>query len=188
MSAKTAKIRNIPSSEPVRGEALTFLVPEHCRVAESVLDQVADSFRSNDTTVAIARPARLPKGIRRIFASRSTVSWVEKNAEVDRLVAQAIISSLPEVVHPKLDWNAGNPRNFLGLAAALYSKPDVIVFSTLGMDPLGVARPYAYVKSKREEFFAVNVEWGIDAAENEDCNTAALFYGEQIWLGIEDTP
>jgi len=71
--------------------------------------------------------------------------------------AQRILDDLPTPVHPKLSWNAANPRMLMGLAASLSISPKVIVYSTEGMDPRGVELLHDYLDQRRSGLFGVYI-------------------------------
>lgn len=83
--------------------------------------------------------------MRHSFLKRPTaVDWLVQNSQLSRLAAAGAIRDLPLQVAPELCSNARNPTQFLGLAAAIANQPDVIVYSTSGMDPRGVSLMHEY--------------------------------------------
>lgn len=93
----------------------------------------------------IARQASLDTVRRRLFRKPTIVEWLVQNGEVSREEADTIISNFPIRVARLLCQNAMNPLRFLGLAAAIAKKPDIIAYQTCGMDPRGrsLIHPYA---------------------------------------------
>lgn len=71
------------------------------------------------------------------FLPQSSVSWFAGTAGCSQKTAAEIIAQLPVSVNKRLSFNAGNPRCFLAIAALAYSRPDVLVYTTSGMDPRG---------------------------------------------------
>lgn len=71
------------------------------------------------------------------FFPQSTVDWFASTARCSRQTASEIIAQLPIPIHERFSCNAGNPRCMLAFAALAYTKPDFLIYTTSGMDPLG---------------------------------------------------
>lgn len=171
----------LPSLDVKRGDAVSLLVPDEFYAEDSILDGIAARLRTDGRIVGIAKPARRRGGLYRILSPSTTDRWLSKEVGIDQQSAQKIISELPIEVHPKLEWNAGNPRNFLGIAAALQADPDVLIYASAGMDPVGVLALHDFISSRRQDFFAVYVNWSCDRS-NHDADFMSLPYSERKWL------
>ncbi|MFC7339693.1 hypothetical protein ACFQY0_21085 [Haloferula chungangensis] len=171
----------LPSLDVKRGHAVSLLVAGEFYAEESLLDEIAARLRIDGWIVGVAKPARRRGGLFRFLSPSSTDRWLSNEVGVDQQSAQEIISELPIDVRPKLEWNAGNPRNFLGVAAALQTSPDVLIYASLGMDPVGVLALHDFVTSRRQDFFAVYVNWSCDRSSH-DADFMALPYSERKWL------
>ncbi len=124
-----------------------------------ILTEIALSY-SNEYDVSIAKTAMPKKGLLSLLKRPDKCDcWLVSEGGIDLKSAQQIIESFPFDVHPRLDHNAMNLRKFLGLAAAFAKRPDIIVFETSGMDPLGVEQLYSYIKANIKQIFMVEVCW-----------------------------
>ena len=160
---------------------MSLLVSDEFYAEDSILDEIAARLRADGHIVGIAKPARRRGGLYRLLSPSTTVRWLSKKVGIDQHSAQTIISALPIEVHPKLEWNAGNPRNFLGIAAALQTKPEVLIYASSGMDPVGVLALHDFITSRHQDFFAVYVNLSCDRA-NHDADFMSLPYSERKWL------
>ena len=88
------------------------------------------------------RPRRLDS----IIPDKS-VNWFVRYSSCSRIEARKIISDLPENIHPRLSYNAGTPCCLLAIAAEYFQKPELLIYSTSGLDPAGVKTVNAYVNS-----------------------------------------
>ncbi len=170
-----------PTIEAKRGQGLTLLISDEFFVDNTFQERIASQLRSDGHIVEIAMPARRSNGFFRLFSPRTTNQWLSKQLKIDLASAQRIISALPIDVHPKLDWNAGTSRTFLGVAVALHTKPDVLIYSSIGMDPRGVIALHDFITSIRQDFFAVYINTGCDKT-GQDTDYMSLPYSQQQWL------
>ena len=171
----------LPPLDVKRGHAVSLLVASEFYAEESLLDEIAVRLRLDGRNVGVAKPAIRRRGLFRSLSPSSSAHWLSNAAGVDPQSAQEIISELPIDVHPKLDWNAGNPRNFLGVAAAIQTAPDVLIYASLGMDPVGVLALHNFITSRRQDFFALYVNWSCDRS-NYDADFMSLPDSERRWL------
>jgi len=171
----------LPSLDVKRGHAVSLLVASEFYTKESLLEEIAARLRTDGRVIGVAKPARRRGGLFRFLSPSSTYRWLSSATGVDQQSAREIISELPIDIHPKLEWNAGNPRNFLGVAAALKTAPDVLIYASLGMDPVGVQALHDFITSRRQDFFAVYVNWSCDRS-NRDADFLSLPYSEHKWL------
>lgn len=80
----------------------------------------------------------------KLFGAQSVVSWLAGEADISTERAAEIIQGFPIHVAPRMNQIAMNPSRFLGLASSIARTPDAIVFSTSGMDRLGVENLHNY--------------------------------------------
>ncbi|TWU14654.1 hypothetical protein CA54_35230 [Symmachiella macrocystis] len=111
---------------------------------QALSGEIFHHYKLERVSCIIAQPASLDSVRRRLFRQPTVIEWLTQNADISADDAAAIIGGLPVHVLPLLSYNAGNPRAFLGLAAAIAKKPDVIVYSTSGMDLCGILLMHNY--------------------------------------------
>ena len=66
---------------------------------------------------------------------------------------------------------AGTPRMILRFAAAYSRKPEVLVFSTAGLDPLGVRKAFQIVSEHLPECSAIYLAWPFLSQGQERCES-----------------
>jgi hypothetical protein len=120
------------------------------------LVQLAD--RQSKTAV-IAGPAESRPGIRGRLRPQTSIEWLVAAAGISNDEAAAIIRGVGIGVRPVMSHNAGDPRAFLGVAAALANRPDVLIYETTGMSPRGQYRLHEYIAERGSEFCAVHVSY-----------------------------
>jgi len=81
-----------------------------------------------------------PRIMRFFLPSPRAVDWLRRVAHVQHTEALAALKQVDLDPSWRLNRMAGNPRTWLGLAAAWAQSPDVLIFSTTGCDPLGQKR------------------------------------------------
>jgi hypothetical protein len=129
------------------------------RYDQQILNDIAFSFKSRYIVYA-AKTAMPKKGVFGLFGKANKCDlWLASEGGIDLKTAQQTIETFPLDVHPRLDHNAMNPRKFLGIAAAFAKKPDIIIFETAGMDPLGVEQLNYYIKLNINQHFIIEVCW-----------------------------
>ena len=99
--------------------------------------------------IAFAQSAQPRRSLVRLLKKRTTVAWLMSQCRLTEEQARSLIDSLGVHVHEDFACNAGNPRCLLGIAAALHTQPDVLVYSTMGLDPLGRKAAIEYVDRHR---------------------------------------
>ena len=113
---------------------------------ERLQQSLGARFRADGREVVIAETAHPRTMRKRLFQEPTAVEWLVQNSVLTEESAEQVIAGLPVRVAPLLSHNAGNPRRFLGLAAALSKNPDVLIYETGGMDPAGMMKLHAYVR------------------------------------------
>ncbi|MBT5018444.1 MAG: hypothetical protein HON04_06835 [Planctomicrobium sp.] len=74
----------------------------------------------------------------------SSVRWLSLNSQFNLSEAQAQIAASPIPIHPKLSYNAGDPRKLLGIMAMI-GRADLLMYDTLGNSPAGMAIIHSFV-------------------------------------------
>jgi hypothetical protein len=89
--------------------------------------------------------------------SLPTVLWFSRVAGLSENASKEIIDGLDEKIGDRLYWNAGTPRSLLGIAARLVHEPDVVVYSTAGLDLQGCQEVHEFVVSRAGRFCAIHI-------------------------------
>ena len=97
-------------------------------------------------TYCVAENATTTSGT--FFKQATPIGWLTENTELTNSQAAVVIDEFPVHVAPKMCQNARNPTQFLGLAAAISRQPDVLIYSTPGMDPRGIALMHVYAPER----------------------------------------
>ena len=110
--------------------------------------------------MAIARMAEPHRGLRSLFRVETCAEWLIE--ETDMSVEQANdtianIESFGVRVAPKVNQIAANPRWMLGYAAASFRAPDLLVYGTGGMDPMGVKAAHRYMQIVAERCCVIHI-------------------------------
>ena len=111
------------------------------------------------TTIALAEDASIPSGWRRWFAPATPFDWMKKYTA---LSDDAIASFLREHRMDRripLNHYGGTSRAALGLMAAYARMPGVLVFSTAGLDPLGIREIFQIVSDHLPGCSAIYLAW-----------------------------
>jgi ABC-type multidrug transport system ATPase subunit len=108
-------------------------------------------------TTASCHPATNRRGLREYFRHETSIEWLSRAAQISRDEAEQIIDTFNVPVANILSQNAGTPRRILGIAAALARKPDVLIYSTAGLDPQGCVAVHDYVRSRCANVSAIHL-------------------------------
>jgi hypothetical protein len=111
------------------------------------------------TTVLFAKPASSPTGWRRWFQDPTPFAWLKKNTSLSEDAIRSFLLSHKMNRRIPVSQYAGTPRTLLGLQAAYARRPGVVVFSTSGLDPLGVRETFRVVADKLLECAAIYLAW-----------------------------
>ena len=119
--------------------------------------ELARNAGQRSRSTAVARLTRPRRRIRDYFRRQTSVAWLSATAKISSHEAEAIIGSFGIRVSVLMCHNAANPRRFLGVAAALSRRPDVLVYETSGMDPYGRFRLHEFITEHGRELCAVHL-------------------------------
>lgn len=106
---------------------------------ESLIKNLENRFQSTNTSFEHSERASEKRRWRPSFLRTKVLDWLMQNGGLKKSKAISIIDSFPIPVAPLMCHNAMNPLQFLGMAATIAKNPEVIVFQTSGMDPMGIA-------------------------------------------------
>jgi hypothetical protein len=87
----------------------------------------------------------------------SCAAWLARRVNVSLPQAQALIEELPVSVPQRLDQCATTHRILLGLAVALANRPDILLYRTSGLDPLGILTVHEYVEKHCQDLCALHL-------------------------------
>lgn len=116
---------------------------------QEVLAYLLNCCNSRGQTVAVARMAEPHGGLRSLFRVETCADWLRKEVGMSAQQAHdsiAHIKSFDVRVADRLNQIAANPRWMLGYAAASFQQPDVLVYGTDGMDPMGIKAAHRYME------------------------------------------
>ena len=124
---------------------------------ETLHRELSRRFKSENINGIFARPANLDTVRRRFLRQPTVIEWLTQYAGISPDDAATIINAFPIRVAPRMNQNAMNPVRFLGLAAAISKNPDVIVYSTFGMDPRGISLIHKYASANYPDGCLIHV-------------------------------
>src|SRR5262249_31445005 len=110
-----------------------------------------------------AQPATPKRGLFGLFRRQRIIDWLCKSAGIPRTDALAILNRLGSYDDRlkrgelPLDFLAGNPRTLIGVEAAFARGAEVIVFMTVGLDPLGREAVFQLVSSGLHQCAAIHL-------------------------------
>jgi hypothetical protein len=112
-------------------------------------------------------------GILGLFRRPRVVDWIRRSGGISRMEARAIMARLG--LRP--DWRvcqlAMTPRTLLGLEAAWARGAEVVVFTTVGCDPLGRKAVYEAVSARLHHCAALHLSYSFiqNGRPGRDCFT-----------------
>lgn len=155
-----------------RGQCVTLCLPKEARVAQVRINACLTGLEevpglNLNGAIVLAEPAASPSGWRRWFYNPSPFDWMKENTTLsDEAIRSFLVEHGLDRQIP-LSWFAGTPRMVLGLAASYARKPDVVVFSTAGLDPNGVRTVQQIVSQHLPECSAIYLAWPAIFQEQE---------------------
>jgi hypothetical protein len=106
-----------------------------------------------------AKPASDFTGWRRWFHDPTPFHWLKKNIAISDDAIRAFLREHAMDPSIPLSRYAGTPKLMLGLEAAFARRPGVVVFSTAGLDSLGVREAFGLVAEHLPECSALYLSW-----------------------------
>ena len=172
---------SVPALDLSPGRILCLHVPHGFHAAADALEQdLLHLTRRQGQTAILCRPAgfesrfgdpawmrvagwfsRLTRGHprRRGLNSQASTEWLSRTAGISKEESARIISGLGERVADKVDYNAGTPRCLLGIAAALVRKPELVIYSTVALDPQGCWKVHGCVAAKCSHLYVIHISY-----------------------------
>jgi hypothetical protein len=150
----------LPPLEFAPGRIVCLHVPRgRHHEKDAIIDQLVQfAYRQAKTAIVCARPA-LRSRLRERLWPQTSVDWLATNAHISRGEAVKLIAASDIPVARALCANAGTPQTFLGILVAAAHRPDLVIYDTSGLDPLGCAAIHYYVRSIGTEFAAVHLSF-----------------------------
>lgn len=121
--------------------------------AEDIENQIVHLAGQQGKKAELSRPAE-PRS-----AEQTSVDWMCQGGGISKEQAGAIIAGLGVTVAERLAYNAGTPRNLLGISATLLKRPEVLIYSTAALDPQGCRAVHQFVHSKSLHLCAVHISY-----------------------------
>jgi hypothetical protein len=148
----------VPQLDMSPGRIICLHVPHGFHNEVPALEQeVVQLAKRFDKSVALCRPAEIRRGIREYFRQQRSRVWLAQSAGISEEEAARIIANFGVRVGDILSANAATPRCLLGIAATLCRKPQVIVYSTSGLDPSGCIAVHRFVELNRSDSCAIHL-------------------------------
>lgn len=129
-------------------------------IKQEVLDYLTTCVRERGQSMAIARMADPHRSLRSAFRAKTCAEWLTKETGMSVEQANDAIANIESFgvrVAPKLNQIAANPRWMLGYAAASFRTPDVLLYGTGGMDPMGVKAAHRYMQIVAERCCVIHL-------------------------------
>jgi len=149
----------VPPLQFVPGTILCLHVPHGFSYPDKTIDgQILKLASLQGKKAAISKPAGWERKFPLDFSS---ADWLARVANISLKKSKMIISGigerLSETVAVKLASNAGTPRCLLGLAATLARDPEIVVYSTIALDPPGIQAVHRFVASRCSHLTAIHI-------------------------------
>jgi len=139
--------QNMPELELSRGSTVCLHVPARldCHATADVIVELA---RQEERTAVFCDHTTIWRGgIRGFFEPQTSSKWLSRAASLSVEEAAAVIRRFGSHVPDPLSACAATPTCFLAIAAAALNNPEILIYSTEGLDPLGCLAIHEYVGS-----------------------------------------
>ncbi|WP_149108534.1 hypothetical protein [Limnoglobus roseus] len=148
----------VPELDFSPGQVLCLHIPHGFHLQEAAIEQgILRASQHANKSVLICRPATGRRGLREFIRRQRTVEWLARAGDISKADAAQVIDEFGVTVREIMCHNAGTPRCFLGIAAAICRKPDVLLYSSAGLDPLGRVAVHHYVAANGQNLCAVHL-------------------------------
>jgi hypothetical protein len=147
-----------------RGECISLRLPKEAVVDEERIIRCLTGSESVpglnlNARVLFAKSAAAPSGWRRWFQDPTPFVWLQRNTTLSEDAIRSILLEHRIDQMIPLSHHAGTPRMLLGLEKAYAMRPEGVVFSTSGLDPLGVRDVFRIVAESLPECSAIYLAW-----------------------------
>ena len=148
----------IPPLDLAAGATFCLHIPHECNEAGELVERsLLDLALRQGKSIKISRAAAPDVGFKRYFVNQSSADWLARTAGISLAESKGIIAGLGVRVADDLAHNAGTPRLLLGLAVALVVKPQVVAYSTSGLDVEGCRTVHRFVASNFAQMCSVHI-------------------------------
>ena len=155
---------HFPAFQLCAGEAITLSLPNQAHVDQQEIMQYLTGQRrlsglSMRAKVVLATPASPSFSLRNWFRSPTPFDWLQKNTHLVNSQIREILAKHGLERNLPLNRYAGTPRALLGLEAAYANGPEIILFSTGGLDPRGRQKIFQTVTENLPKCAAIYLAW-----------------------------
>lgn len=148
----------LPALDFSGGRAICLHVPNgHHGVFDSIEQRIVELIQTQSKSAATCQRAMQRRGFRERFWPQTSVDWLSRNGRISHNDAANLIASFNIPVAKTLSHNAGTPRSYLGIAATVALHPDVLIYSSAGLDPRGCIAVHQYVRACCADTCAVHL-------------------------------
>lgn len=130
----------IPAFDVRPGEAVSLLLPSWFEFESDLRDYLSGAHPKSEVELIAkcvsVRQASPRSGIRGVLFSSMPHNWLTEQG-LSRVEASTALNRHAIEDRIPISKLATNPRMLLGLEAAYHQRPDVILFSMSGLDPVG---------------------------------------------------
>ena len=146
------------------GESITLCLPKEAIAdQQAILAAITGSKLVSGLTVCgasvLAEPASGTSGWRRWFSETTPFDWMKGHTTLSDDAISTYLHKHRMDGRTSLNRYAGTPRMVLGLAAAIAQNPDVLVFSTGGLDPSGIREVFQVVTEHLSDCSVIYLAW-----------------------------
>jgi len=150
----------VPHLDLAPGKIICLHIPQGFEAADEALESELLHFaRQQGKTVAISRQAELAPSSIDVALKQMSTEWLSNAAGISERESAQIITDLGVRVAETLADNAGTPRCLLGLAATLVTDPEVVAYSSAGLDVEGIRAVHRFVASRCSHRCVVHVSY-----------------------------
>jgi hypothetical protein len=148
----------MPRFQLAPGKIICLHVP-HCfdDSGQALYSKLIQLAKCQGKTATVSTPAQAASGDSGPSLKQTSAEWLSCTAGISNEESKQIITGLGEKVVDKVAYNAGTPRCLLGLTAASIRKPDVLVYTTLGLDVQGAWTVHRFIGLKCSGMCVIHV-------------------------------
>jgi len=176
-----------PKLELQSGTTLCLHIPPGFHDQEALVEEeILKQAHQQGKTAIISKPATRRAGLLERFRKRNAIEWLAHEAETSKGEAALIVAEYGIPIALDLSIIPGTPRCLLGIAAALARKPQVLVYSTAGLDPAGRIRVHQFLAPRRSGACFIHLSWpsfkGTGEPAPRSCpeGVCVLMFGEEF--------